>query len=123
MPLNYVTESLINQLSVLEPFGVGNEKPVFAQRDIEFIYCKVMGANGNMGRITAKTPEGYFAELVLFRNIDKLFEAIDAKYGEGTSERLKTQRCSGIKMDIIYYPDINEYQGKRSIQFLLNDYK
>lgn len=123
MPLNYVTESLINQLSVLEPFGVGNEKPVFAQKDIEFIYCKVMGANGNMGRITAKTADGYFVELVLFRNIDKLFEVIDAKYGEGTSENLKTKKCSGIKMDIIYYPDINEYQGKKSIQFLLNDYK
>lgn len=123
MPMGYVTEKLIEQLAVLEPFGNGNEKPVFAQKDVEFIYCKVMGSAGNMGRISARTSDGIMVNLVLFRNLDKLMEAIDAKYGAGTGERLTSQKCSGILMDVIYYPSINEYQGNRSIQFVLNDYK
>ncbi len=122
MPMGYVTEKLIEQLAVLEPFGAGNEKPVFAQKDVEFIYCRLMG-NGTMGKITARTEDGITVELLMFRNLDKLFAAIDAKYGVGSSEALTQRKCSGIKMDIIYYPDINEYQGRRSIQFLLNDYK
>lgn len=121
MPMNYVSESLINQLEILEPFGVGNEKPVFAQKDVEFISCRTMG-NGSMGRISVRAADGTYAQLVLFRNIDKLFETIDLKYGPGTSERLMSQKCEGIKMDIIYYPAINEYQGNRSIQFILNNY-
>lgn len=121
MPMGYVTEKLINQLEVLEPFGVGNEKPIFAQKDVEFIFCKTMG-NKNMGRISVRSSDGVYSELVLFRNLDRLFETIDAKYGAGTSEELLNHKCNGIKMDIIYYPAINEYQGRRSIQFILNDY-
>ena len=103
--------------------SIGNEKPIFAQKDVEFVYCRVMGSAGNMGRILARTPEGENVELIIFRNIDRLFKTIDKKYGEGTGDRLKKQRCSGVKMDIIYYPDINEYQGRKSIQFIINDYR
>lgn len=123
MPMSYVTEELINQLSVLEPFGNANEKPVFAQKDVEFVYCKVMGSNNNMGKISARTQDGVSVTLVLFRYLDNLLEAIDEKYGKGTGEKLTTQKCSGILMDIIYYPSVNEYQGYRNIQFILNDYK
>lgn len=123
MPMSYVTEKLINQLSILEPFGCGNEKPVFAEKNVEFVYCKIMGSAGNMGKISARTADGVTVTLVLFRYLDKLLEAIDEKYGEGVGETLTSQKCSGIYMDIIYYPTINEYQGYKSIQFVLNDYK
>jgi len=123
MPMSYVSEELINQLSVLEPFGNGNEKPVFAEKDVELLYCRVMGANGDMGRISARTKDGATVTLLKFRNLSLLLDAIDAKYGAGTGERLTKQKCSGIFMDIIYYPSINEYQGNKTLQFIVNDFK
>lgn len=123
MPMSYVTENLIEQLSVLEPFGNGNERPVFAEKDVELIYCRVMGSLGDMGKFAARTRDGATVTLLKFRNLSLLMDAIDRKYGEGTSEKLKSQKCSGIFMDIIYYPSVNEYQGNRSLQFVINDFK
>ena len=123
MPLDYVTMELIDQLELLEPWGPGNEKPVFAQKDIEFLTCKMMGKNNDMARFRAKTPSGRSVELLLFRNTDSFFEKMDSKYGEGTAERLKEGSVQNVLMDIIYYPSVNEYQGSRSIQFIINDFR
>ena len=123
MPLDYVTMELIDQLELLEPWGPGNEKPVFAQKDIEFVSYKMIGKNNDMARFKAKTPSGRGVELLLFRNTDVFFERMDSKYGEGTAKRLKDGAVQNVLMDIIYYPSVNEYQGSRSIQFIINDFR
>lgn len=123
MPMSYVTERLIEQLSVLEPWGQGNEKPVFAQKDVELISCKLMGKSSDMLKINARTPDGLNVELVLFRNGEKMLSAIDKKYGPKTADKLLNSKALGILMDVIYYPSVNEYMGRKSLQFVIGDYR
>lgn len=123
MPMSYVSEKLIEQLSVLEPWGQGNEKPVFAQKDVEIISCKLMGKSSDMLKLNAKTPDGVNVEMVLFRNGEKMLRAFDQKYGPKTSDKLLASKASGILMDVIYYPSINEYMGRKNLQFVIGDYR
>ncbi len=126
MPMEYVTFSLIHQLSVLEPFGNGNEKPIFAQKNIEFCKGSKMGKKQNMARFTVRDENGASYELVLFRGLEKFIAYVDEKFGAGSTDHLFSGE--GIKdkslvMDIIYYPSINEFRGKNTLQFQLQDYK
>jgi len=124
MPLSYVSEKLIDQLSMLEPFGNGNEKPVFAYRNIRFLEGRYMGKNANMAKFSVTCEDGFDTELVMFRKLDLFLAHIDEKFGEGTSKRLMTPGArENVMCDIIYYPAVNEYMGKRSVQFIINDYR
>ena len=114
MPLSYVTEELIGQLSLLEPFGTGNPSPVFADKSLEIISVKEMGKTGDMCRMRVRDIQGKLYDLVMFSGYMALRdEVIKAK---GVFDPV------GVSMDIIYYPDINEYNGRRSIQYQVKDF-
>lgn len=126
MPMGYVTYRLIDQLSVLEPFGNGNDKPVFAQKNIIFKKAVRMGKNKNMARFEVMDENMRSFTLVMFRGVERMEEYIDKKFGEGASRQLFSAdgvKGTGLIMDIIYYPSLNEFRGKSTIQFLLQDYK
>ena len=85
-----------------------------------------MGKKKNMARFEVADEEGHFFTLVMFRDLERLESYVDEKFGEGMSGVLFSE--SGgvnkkIRMDIIYYPSINEFRGKNSIQFILQDFK
>lgn len=121
MPLEYVTEALINELTLLEPFGNGNEKPVFAQKNITFLGGREMGKTGEMARFSVMTEAGYRTEMVMFRRLDSFVKCLDEKYGPDAAKSLFEGR-GNYAMDIIYYPSVNEFRGKRNIQFIINDF-
>lgn len=107
MPLDYINEPLIHELELLEPFGQGNEKPQFAQKDLYLRSVRVLGKNRNAVKMCLVTPEGTVMDAMLFADGD---------------EFAKTQ-SGHKKIDIIYYPSINEYNGKRTLQVTVKDYK
>ena len=126
MPMGYVNYRLIEQLEVLEPFGNGNEKPVFAQKNIVFKKGYRMGKKQNMARFEVLDEEEQSFTLVMFRGVERLEEYVDDKFGAGTSRQLfEASGMNGneLVMDIIYYPSLNEFRGRSSIQFLLQDFK
>lgn len=126
MPMSYVTESFLHELSVLEPFGNGNEKPVFAQKDIRFIRGYIMGKNKNMARFDVMDEDGLRFHMVCFRNLDKLTVYLDQKAGKEKTERLFAGGLNpkeAAVLDVIYYPNINEFRGKTSVQYILQDYR
>ena len=126
MPVSYVTESFIQELSVLEPFGAENEKPVFAQKNIRFIKGYIMGKNKNMARFDVLDENGLRFNVVCFRNLDKLTEYLHQKVGRETTERLFAGGVypdEAVVLDVIYYPSINEFRGKTSVQYILQDYR
>lgn len=125
MPLNYVSEKLINNLEILEPFGPGNQKPVFAIKNVHFISFTSMGKSGDMGKFKVITEDGQNKELILFRGLDEFAKAVCDKYGGGAWDKLVNGngRDAEIVMDVIYYPGINEFRGNRSIQFVMQNYK
>ena len=126
MPMSYVTEHFVEELSVLEPFGTANEKPVFAQKNIRFMRGYVMGKNRNMARFDVMDENRKRFTVVCFRNLDKLTEYLEQKEGKERTERLFTNGLypdEAVLLDVIYYPSVNEFRGKTSMQYILQDYR
>ena len=105
MPLSYVSKELIQELQILEPFGNGNSKPVFAERQLQLCWIRPMGKNGNMAKMQVKDQQGNDFTLVMFQGAEQLLQ-----------EQPKW-------IDVIYYPSINSYRGRDEIQFIVQDYK
>ncbi|PNV59581.1 single-stranded-DNA-specific exonuclease RecJ [Clostridium sp. chh4-2] len=107
MPLDYISEPLIKELELLEPFGQGNEKPQFAQKDLNIRSVRVLGRNRNAVKLCLVTGNGTVMDAMLFTDGDEF-----------------TAKQAGHRMiDIIYYPTINEYNGNRTLQVTVKDYK
>ena len=126
MPFSYVTQQFVDELSVLEPFGCANEKPVFAQKNIRFIRGYIMGKNKNMARFDVMDETNRHYTVVCFRNLDKLMEYLEKKEGREKTDTLFTSGLypqDAILLDVIYYPNVNEFRGKKSVQYILQDYK
>ena len=107
MPLEYISEALVNELKSLEPFGQGNEKPQFAQKNLRIRSLRALGRNNNAVRMTVVTEQGRPMEAMVFTEADKFVE-------EAKNSR---------SMDVIYDPDINEYNGNRTLQIVVRAYK
>lgn len=103
MPIGYVTEGLIAQMGMLEPFGKGNERPLFAQKNIRVSGFTIFGKKKNVARMTLEDEGGNRQEGIYFG---------DVREAEGTLSREGT-------VSILYYPRINEYMGRRNIQIVL----
>lgn len=107
MPLEYISEALANELKGLEPFGQGNEKPQFAQKNLRIRSVRAIGRNNNAVRMTVVTEQGRSMEAMVFTVADQFVE--EAKQSRS--------------IDVIYYPDINEYNGNRTLQIVVRAYK
>lgn len=121
MPLVYATEQLAEELSLLEPFGVGNPKPLFAQKNLQFLSGSKMGAAGNCARFRVRTPEGTVEQLVLFRNLDGFEALLTEKYGQDSVGRLYDGRGS-FEMAVVYQLGMNTYRGKREKQLVIQHF-
>ncbi len=123
MPMSYVSIPFTEGLSVLEPFGMGNPKPVFAQAKVSFVSGKILGKNANVGKYKVKDESGTEYEVIFFGDIENWHSFLDLEFGADSRENLYRGRQNDILVDIIYYPDINEYRGTRTLQFVMQDYK
>lgn len=107
MPLEYVSEELVEELVELEPFGQGNEKPQFAQKNLSVRSFRVMGKNRNAVRLSLVTENGFAMDGLWFGDGDEFERKMDG-------HRI---------MDAIYYPGINEYNGSRNLQVVIKNYQ
>lgn len=107
MPLEYISEKLVEELKILEPFGQGNEKPQFAQKNLCIRSARVLGRNRNAVKLSLVTEQGFSMDAMLFTE------------GDAFMEEMGDRRT----MDVIYYPDINEYNGNRTLQIVVREYK
>ncbi len=124
MPMEYAGDSLARELEVLEPFGVGNPKPLFAQKDVCFVGAKRIGANGNFARFTvALTSQGHAwrSELMYFGDVNAFEAFLDEKYGCGSSKRLFAGTAS-YKISITYQIGMNTFRGRESLQYIMQNY-
>lgn len=123
LPLGYLSEELINELKLLEPFGTGNSKPLFAEKDLTIKSIMIIGKNANGIRLRVRNPYGREMEALYFGDVDGFFKYISDKYGPDEVQRLKTGRGSNLKLTVTYYPKINEYKGYKSIQLIIQNYR
>lgn len=107
MPIQYIREELVQELELLEPFGQGNEKPLFAQKGLHIRGVRVLGKNRNAVKLSLVSDDGTPMDAMLFAD------------GDGFLEELGERRV----IDVVYYPSINEYNGNRSLQIVVKYYK
>ncbi len=122
MPLSYADLDLAGQLELLEPFGVGNPKPLFAQKNVIFIGGKRMGANQNFARYQVLDDVGMKRELVFFGNLDAFHKFLAERFGEETPEQLYSRQGCRFAISITYQLGINSFRGKESVQRILQNY-
>lgn len=121
MPLVYANEKLAGELELLEPFGVGNPKPLFAQKDLIFRSGYKMGANKTCARFRVNTPEGEDRQLVFFGDLEKFGLFLNEKYGAGSEEALYAGRGS-FPVSVVYQLGLNTYKGKTELQYVMQYY-
>ena len=107
LPFPYITEQLVNELELLEPFGKGNPKPLFAEKDLSVISPRIFGKNRNVLKCRLQDQQGYQMEAVYFGDVEDCLRAMEQK----------------SVMSFTYYPTINEYMGRRTLQLTLVNYQ
>lgn len=107
MPFEYVNEKIVQELKDLEPFGQGNEKPLFAQKSLVIRNARVLGKNRNVVKLNLMTETGQPVDGLLFADGDRFLE----------------EQAGRNMIDMIYYPDVNEYNGTRTLQAVIRNYK
>lgn len=106
MPISYISTKLVEQLSLLEPFGKENTKPLFAQKNVKAINSRVIGKNHNVTKLQLMDEQGYVIEAVYFGNIPEFMDFLSAR----------------DKISVTYYPEINRYQGRETLQVIIQNY-
>ena len=106
MPISYLTEAFTEELKVLEPFGKGNTKPLFAQKNLCVSKLRIFGKNRNVAKMILTDANGIWKDAVFFGEADE--------FGEFVSMH--------DTISVTYYPEINEYQGRRTLQVVIKNY-
>lgn len=123
MPFGCVTEGLVKELELLEPFGKGNTKPVFAARDVTLLGTRILGKNRNVLKLQVQDVNGCRIEAMLFHHADDFLGRLEEQYGKTEVEALLKGRGRQIRISMTYYPDINEYMGKKTPQIVVTHYR
>lgn len=124
MPLSYADKEFIKQLSRLEPFGVGNPKPLFARKDVSLIRGRILGKNRNVGKYLIGDELGNTYDMIYFGDLKKLDAFLEEKYGTTIREELYGRGLYNKEalISMAYYPDINYYAGRESVQIVMQHY-
>ncbi len=123
MPFSCVTEELLEELKLLEPFGKGNTKPVFAQRNVSIVSCRLIGKNRNMLRLRLRDGSGTDMDAVYFGDARGFLDQVEERYGFAVRESFFEGEYRRIRLLVAYYPGVNEYMGQRSMQIVVTHYQ
>ena len=107
LPFEYITENLITEFKRLEPCGNGNSRAIFAEKGVKILSSRIVGKNKNVVKLRLKDKYGTALDAVYFGDADKFME--DTKYRDSIA--------------VMFYPDINEFNGYTSVQIVIKDYK
>ena len=107
LPFPYINEELIHELKILEPFGKGNGKPLFAESKLRVIQPRIFGKNRNVLKCRLEDQQGNQMEAVYFGEVEDCLQKMEKKQ----------------IMSFTYYPSINEYMGRRTIQLTIVNYQ
>ncbi len=123
LPFAGITPEFVRELERMEPFGNGNPEPLFAARQVSFLYPRLMGRNQNFLRMRAVDSEGTVINAVCFQNLDTFFEILEEKYGPDARERFFGPDSAKMKMDITFCPEIDTYGGTSRMQIAISHFR
>ena len=120
LPLEYLNLHLIEELNVLEPFGKGNSKPVFGVRDAKITKAILLGKDKNVLKLKLLTNNNITIDAMIFNDLENFESKLIEKYGNEELDNLYNKSNNNISMDFTFYPSINEWNGNKSIQIVVN---
>ena len=123
LPLEYLSFELLDELKVLEPYGKGNSKPIFGEKELRLRKGAVLGVNKNVLKLNLQSKENKSIEGIFFGDIPGFEESIKSIYGEDELNKLYNGIDNRIEIDILYYPTINEYMGRSTLQANIQSYR
>ncbi|MGO1470145.1 MAG: DHHA1 domain-containing protein, partial [Tissierella sp.] len=122
-PISSLNDKIMEDLNLLEPFGMGNPKPSFGVKELKIKKLYKYGAKGNVLKFNLHDNKNTYIDGVIFNDTIKFEDSIISKYGEDELERLYKGKENNVDLDIIYYPSYNDYNGRRSIQITIESYR
>lgn len=125
LPISRITPEWIRELEALEPFGKGNEKPVFADQNIRILRGCILGKERNVLKILVESADGCRMEAMLFHEKEAFLNLLEAHYGRAALEQLYAgydREHNPTCMSIVYYPSINDYRGMQTVQIVIEDF-
>ena len=122
MPLGYVNDKLIEDLELLEPFGKANTKPIFVEKNIEILKGEIIGKNKNVLKMQVKDGNGTIMDAMYFGNIEQFTSYVSDKYDVLSVKQMLRGQKTGMTMSFTYYPTINEYMGRKTLQIVIQNY-
>ena len=123
MPISYITERLVEELGLLEPFGKGNTKPLFAEKSLNILSARILGKNRNVIKLQVLGAAGTVMEAMYFGDVERFQEYLREKFGHTETEKLFQGRENAVSLSLAYYPGINEFRGNRTLQIVIQSYQ
>ncbi len=122
LPIQYITEGLIEQLELLEPFGKGNPKPLFAEQHFRVLRATILGKNRNVLKLQVMNRQGAVIEALYFGNIEEWDDFVAAEYGKEQLELIYHGKDNQVDLAFTYYPSVNEFRGVKTLQIVIQNY-
>ena len=123
LPIEYISFKLIDELKILEPFGKGNNKPLFGEKRLKIKRGFVLGANRNVLKLKLENDKKRVIEGMYFGDIINFEDKISTYYGEKELSNMYKGIDNNIKIDILYFPSINEYNGNTTLQVIIQHFR
>ncbi|MGG7152798.1 single-stranded-DNA-specific exonuclease RecJ [Clostridium neonatale] len=123
LPLDQINFRVIEDLEKLEPFGKGNEKALFGIKDVNVIKAQILGKNRNVLKLKLKSNSDKIFDGIYFGNIEEFEQTVCDKYNSEELSKLYDGIFNDVKLDFVFYPNINEYNGNVSIQIVIQNYR
>lgn len=122
LTLSKISYELIDEISLLEPYGKANPKPTFGMKKLKLLEAKILGKNRNVLKL--KLTDGRLKiEGIFFGDIEGFEENIKLEYGEEEYDKVFNGMPNNVYLDIICFPEINEFMGNKKVQLVISNYR
>ncbi len=123
LPLDYISFGLVEELELLEPFGQGNHRPLFGEKNIPVVKAFILGRNKNVLKLILRTQRDRTIEGLYFGDIQEFQRRMVEKFGEEEVKKMYMGINNKIRLDITYTPNVNEYMGTKNLQVVIKNYR
>lgn len=122
VPIEMLTEEGIRELDLLEPFGKGNTKPLFAEQHFSLLQARILGKNRNVLKLLVENSHGCRMDALYYGDLPGFEDYVRGQFGAEALAALYAGRANPIDLGFVYYPSVNEYRGVRSVQIVIQNY-
>ena len=123
VPIETISLSMAQEISILEPYGKGNSKPVFADKNVAVTRATVIGANKNVLKLKLSKKTGKSIDAIYFGNIEDFDNYIATKFGENEKNLMYEGKINNVVLDLAFNIDINQYNNMKSVQLVLQNFR